>query len=126
MPWKELKKRNVVRIGAAYLIGTWLLIEILHIVFAEHGPDHTFFDNLYKFLAAGFVISVLLAWIFERTPAGVVLAKYVDTSPSFQWNRGKKLDKIAIYLLFLAFGLTVYNIYFTGHEPLTTLIRDLL
>ena len=33
----ELKRRNVIRVGAAYLVSAWLLIEIADILFPTFG-----------------------------------------------------------------------------------------
>jgi hypothetical protein len=36
--FNELKRRNVFRIGAAYVVGAWLLIQVTETIFPLFGP----------------------------------------------------------------------------------------
>ena len=67
----ELRRRNVFKVGVAYAIVAWLLVQV---TVAVEKPLHlppwmaTFVIFL---LAIGFPIALLLAWAFELTPEGV-------------------------------------------------------
>lgn len=67
----ELKRRQVVKIAAAYLVVAWLLIQITDTIApALHLPDWTL--SLVVWIAIiGFVPAVLFAWIFQITPDGL-------------------------------------------------------
>ena len=72
MSWfTELKRRNVFRVGVAYTIITWLLIQVSDVVFpALQMPEWTIgFVTL--LLGLGFPIALVLAWAYELTPGGV-------------------------------------------------------
>ena len=108
--WKELERRNVLRIALSYLLVALNLLILLHNGFAPVEPGEGFYANFYRFLAAGLVLVCALAWTFERTPAGVVLTEHVERSKSFAHNRGQKLNKVIIGLAALAFLQFLYGV----------------
>jgi hypothetical protein len=66
----ELKRRNVFRVGVAYAIVAWLLVEVASVVLpALHLPDWAL-TLLVVFVVAGFPLALIFAWAFELTPAG--------------------------------------------------------
>ena len=67
----ELKRRSVFKVGIAYAIVAWLLIQVIVSVEAPlHLPDwaDTFTIIL---LVIGFPIALILAWAYELTPEGI-------------------------------------------------------
>jgi pimeloyl-ACP methyl ester carboxylesterase len=67
----ELKRRNVFKVGIAYAIVAWLLVQVIVAVEKPlHLPEwaDTFVIVL---LVIGFPIALLLAWAFELTPEGI-------------------------------------------------------
>jgi TolB-like protein len=69
--FRELKRRNVLRVGAAYVAGAWLLIQITNTLFPLFGLAEAASRIVVIVLAIGFVPALLLAWLFELTPAGL-------------------------------------------------------
>ncbi len=69
--FNELKRRNVFKIGAAYLVVGWLLIQAADIIAPQLAlPEWA--PRLVTFLILlGFPIALVLAWIFDLTPEGV-------------------------------------------------------
>ena len=69
----ELKRRKVFKVGAAYLVVGWLVIEVAATIlpqlnFPEWAP------RLVTFLVLlGLPIAVVLAWVYEVTPDGIKL-----------------------------------------------------
>ena len=67
----ELKRRSVFKVSAAYLVVAWLAIQVA----ATVAPQLDFPDwvpRLITFvLLLGFPVTLVLAWMFERTPEGV-------------------------------------------------------
>jgi hypothetical protein len=64
----ELKRRNVFRVGVAYAIVGWLLLEVASVILpALHLPDWAL-TLLVVFVVAGFPLALILAWAFEMTP----------------------------------------------------------
>jgi TolB-like protein len=71
----ELRRRNVFKVGAAYLVVGWLVIEAAALLapqlnLPEWAPRFVTFLVL-----VGFPIALVLAWIFDLTPEGVQLAE---------------------------------------------------
>jgi hypothetical protein len=66
--FEELKRRNVVRVGIAYLLMAWLLLQA-----ADFGLDLIDAPNwviqaFALLVALGLPVSLFLAWAFELTP----------------------------------------------------------
>ena len=69
--FSELKRRNVFKIGVAYAIVAWLIVQV---VSAIHTPLHLpgWFDTVTLVsLGIGFPIALIITWAFELTPEGV-------------------------------------------------------
>ena len=69
--FEDLKRRNVFRVGAAYAIVGWLLVEVASVLLpAFHAPEWVF--QIFTILVGlGFPIALMLAWAFELTPEGI-------------------------------------------------------
>jgi hypothetical protein len=78
----ELKRRNVFRVGVAYAIVSWLLIEVAHTAFPTlQLPDWT--TTLVTVLVImGFPLALIVAWAFELTPEGIKREAEVDRTES--------------------------------------------
>ena len=119
--WGELRRRNVAKVGAAYAIVSWLLVEIIVSIEAPLNlPDWT--DTLViVLLAVGFVVALFFAWAYELTPEGVKRTKSVPLSESITKVTGRKLDFVIIGLLVLAVGfMFVDNYVRQGERPAET------
>ena len=98
----ELRRRNVVRVGIAYVVVGWLLMQAASALEpALLLPDWV--DRVVAvFLLIGFPIVLIFAWAFEITPEGIKLTKDVDRDQSITPVTGKKLEHTIIVLLGLA------------------------
>ena len=67
----ELKRRSVFKVAAAYLVVGWLVVQVAATVAPQLNlPDWA--PRLVTFvLLLGFPVTLVLAWVFERTPEGV-------------------------------------------------------
>jgi TolB-like protein/Tfp pilus assembly protein PilF len=98
----ELKRRNVFRVGVAYAIVAWLLIEVASVIFPGlHLPDWTL-TFLIVLVVAGFPLALIFVWAFELTPEGIKPAKEVAPAESIRHLSGRKLDFAIIALLAVA------------------------
>jgi hypothetical protein len=66
----ELKRRNVLRVGIAYLAGAWLLIQIADTLFPVFELPNSSMRAVVIVLGVGFIPAMILAWAFELTPGG--------------------------------------------------------
>jgi TolB-like protein len=80
--FKELKRRNVFKVAAAYIIIGWLIMQAGEVM----GPAlrlPEWVDSLLAFfLILGFPLAMFFAWAFELTPEGLKLEHRVDGAQS--------------------------------------------
>ncbi len=105
----ELKRRNVLRVGAAYVVASWLLIQVGETIFPLFGFDDTPARIMVIVLAIGFFPALILAWAFELTPEGIKRESEVDRSQSITPSTGKKLDRMIMVALVLALGYFAFD-----------------
>jgi hypothetical protein len=107
----ELKRRNVFRVGVAYGIVAWLLIEVAHTAFPTlQLPDWTT-TLVTVLLIMGFPVALVIAWAFELTPEGIKRESVVDPAESITHVTGRKLDFAIIGLLVIAVIFLVVDNY---------------
>jgi hypothetical protein len=109
----ELKRRNVFRVGIAYGITSWVLMQIIDVItpileLPEWAPK-----LIFVFLAIGFFPALIFAWAFELTPEGLKPEKEVDRSESITDVTGRKLNRMIIGGLSIAVALLLID-RFTG------------
>jgi TolB-like protein len=98
----ELKRRNVFRVAAIYVVVSWLLMQIGDVMFpALHLPEWTT-TMLVAFLLLGLPIALILAWAYEVTPAGVVRTADVPPDQSITPATGQKINLMIIAVLAIA------------------------
>ena len=99
----ELKRRNVVRVGIAYAVIGWVLVQIAEFAFENFGAPDWVLKTFAVVLLLGLPLALFFAWAFEVTPEGIKREEDVDRSQSITSQTGRKLDFIIIG--FLAIGL---------------------
>ena len=116
----ELKRRNVFRVGIAYGVTSWLLIQVADILFESIGAPAWVLQAMFVLLGVGFVIALLFAWAFELTPEGVKREREVDRSQSITPQTGRKLDRTIIAILVLALGYFVVDKFYLSVPTVST------
>ena len=122
---RELKRRNVFRVGIAYAVTSWLLIQVADILLESIGAPPWVMQTMFVVLGVGFIIAIFFAWAFELTPEGVKREADVDRSQSITPQTGHKLDRTIILILVVALGYFVADKFFlsapvTEQEIVTT------
>jgi TolB-like protein len=107
--FQELKRRNLFRIGAAYLLASWLLLQIVDVVGLILRLPDDFARYLLFLLIIGLLPALAFAWVFEWTPEGVKRDSEIDHSQSVARQTGRKLDRAIIVILALAVGLLLFD-----------------
>lgn len=105
----ELKRRNVLRVAAAYIVAAWLLIQVAETIFPLFGFDDGPARITVIALAILFIPAVISAWVFEWTPDGLKREYEVDRSQSITPQSGKRLDRIIMVALALAVGYFAFD-----------------
>jgi TolB-like protein len=67
----ELRRRHVIKVGAAYLLVAWLVVQAASIGFPAFEAPPWVLRVFILVLLLGFPIAVVMAWMFEVTPEGL-------------------------------------------------------
>jgi len=94
--FSELKRRNVIRVAAAYVVIGWLLLQVADTLTpALHLPEWIM-SAIALVLILGIVPVLLFSWVYELTPEGLKKDSEVDKSTSDTSQTAKKLNVITI------------------------------
>ncbi|MGB5334745.1 MAG: hypothetical protein WBN07_03925 [Woeseiaceae bacterium] len=106
----ELRRRNVLRVAAAYALVSWILIEAGSVLLPTFGAPEWFFRVYVVIVLLGFLLAMIIAWIFEITPDGVRRERDIDRS-SYEPQPRAKMNLVIIALLVIALGVSLtFNI----------------
>ena len=105
----ELRRRNVFRVGAAYAIVAWLLVQVADLLFPVFGAPDWALRIFVIVLLLGFPLALLGAWVFELTPEGVKREKDIDRSATITRSTGRRLDRVIIVALVIALGYFIWE-----------------
>jgi TolB-like protein/Flp pilus assembly protein TadD len=105
----ELKRRNVYRAAVAYGVVAWFLTQLTTQIFPFFEIPNSAVRFVVIALAVGFPIAMLLSWLYEFTPEGVVRTEDLDAvqARSAQRATGRILDFIIIGVLLLVIAMLV-------------------
>jgi len=98
----EMKRRNVLRIGAAYAAVSWLIIQVVETLFPLFGLSDATARAVVIALAIGVFPALVLAWILEWTPQGIVRDADTARFPDSPRRSARLLDRLIIVVLLLA------------------------
>jgi TolB-like protein/Tfp pilus assembly protein PilF len=102
----ELKRRNVLRLATTYALVAWIVIEAGSVLLPTFGAPEWFFRVYVLVIMGGFLVALVLAWVFEVTPEGIKLDSEIDHSDKAPPKPGKS-NAIIITLLVLALGVSI-------------------
>ena len=100
--FQEIKRRNVLRVGAAYVVFSWLVIQVVETLFPVYGLSDVAIRLVVTVLAVAFVPVLVFAWVFELTPEGLKKESEVDRTQSITPHTARKLDRSIMVVLALA------------------------
>jgi TolB-like protein/cytochrome c-type biogenesis protein CcmH/NrfG len=95
---RELQQRNVIRVATAYVVTSWLIIQVIETIFPAFGFGDEAIRIAVILLAIGFVPVVIGAWVFEWTPEGIKR----DTGETLPPARARRFDSGIIVVLLIA------------------------
>jgi len=113
----ELKRRNVFRVGVAYVLLAWVVIQVTDTVGPAISLPEWTLTVVTWFGVIGFPFALFFAWAFELTPDGIRREKDVDRAASVTHSTGRKIDFVIIGLLVVAL---LFVVLFDGAPPAPT------
>jgi len=113
----ELKRRNVFRVGIAYIVTAWLILQVADIVLDNTPAPDWVMQVIMLLMAMGFPVALLFAWAFELTPEGIKKEKDVDRSQSITHITGRKLNRNIIIVLIITLGYFAWDKFAPQNDP---------
>ena len=108
----ELKRRNVYKVAAAYLVVSWLLLQAASILLPTFEAPTWLMKALVVIIGLGFVLAVSISWAFEMTPEGMKRTANVSTDEGRSmpyWSK-RKFAAFIVGIAVIAAGLFVYQL----------------
>src|SRR6266550_296840 len=105
----ELKRRNVYRAAVAYGVVAWFLTQLTTQVFPFFEISNSAVRFVVIALAIGFPIAMLLSWVYEFTPEGIVRTEDLDPAQARSVHRksARILDFTIIGVLLLVIAMLI-------------------
>lgn len=105
----ELKRRNVLRVAAAYVVTAWLAIQVVETILPAFGFGDAAVRIATIVFVIGLVPTLVFAWVFELTPDGLKKDADIDRSRPVARRSVKKLDRMIMVVLALALGYFAFD-----------------
>ena len=99
---RELKRRNVYKVGAMYAVGGWLLVQVATQVLPLFEVSALALRLIVLAVAAGFPIALVVSWVYEVTPQGIARTATIAPDESITQHTGQKLNYVIIATLAVA------------------------
>jgi len=113
--FSELKRRNVYRVGALYVVAGWLILQVTDVVTSIlELPDWTG-KLVMVLLAIGLPIVLIGAWAFELTPEGLVRDK--ADKPGQSAGKRRPIDYVILALLLAALSWFAWQHDWNSKNP---------
>ncbi len=95
----ELRRRQVFRSAAAYVVVAWLLLQVADVLVPALRLPEWAMTLIVVLLALGFPLVLVLAWIFDLTPHGLEReSSGTDSGDEPPPATGRGLDRILLAL----------------------------
>jgi TolB-like protein len=107
----EMKRRNVYRVGIAYIVAGWAIIQLGYVIAADAGAPAWVMGLVVTFVVAGFPIAMFFTWTFAWTKQGIRKETDVNENPQLVRRSGRKLDYITMALLAAVVGMIFLDEY---------------
>jgi TolB-like protein/cytochrome c-type biogenesis protein CcmH/NrfG len=114
--FKELQRRNVFKVAAAYVVVGWLIMQIGDVMApALHLPG--WIDSaLAFFVILGFPVAIVLSWAFNVTPEGIRTEKSSGRDDDVAVPAGQQLTIAVVVLFALAAGFVAFDKFVLAPE----------
>jgi len=110
--WQELKRRKVLRVITIYAAVAFVILQLVEILAPSLRLPEWTMNFILVLLIVGFIITVILSWIFDVHPeGGIVKTEPADKVKEVDVPKSSNSWKIASYISFVVIvGLIVLNI----------------
>jgi TolB-like protein/tetratricopeptide (TPR) repeat protein len=106
---EELKRRNVAKVAALYVIASWLMLQIADVGVSLLSLPAWVGKTVFLFLVLGFPFVLIFSWVYEMTQDGLMKEKDIDRSQSSTPETGRKINIVIFVLLIVAVGYFAFD-----------------
>ncbi len=106
--FNELKRRNVFKIAIAYLMLSWLILQLVDVLTPILMLPSLFGRIVFMSLVIIFPITMMITWAFELTPEGLKKTSTVSEEESIRHSTGQKLNYAIIAFLIMVIGFQLW------------------
>ena len=115
----ELKRRNVFKVGFAYAVVSWLVMQVSSTAAPALSLPEWTTSMITFLLVLGFPITLILAWAFELTPDGIRSTQAASIEEDVTRLTSRRLDFAIIALLGAAVVFLVMDNYILEDDAAT-------
>jgi len=113
----ELKRRNVFRVSIAYVVLSWLILQMGDLLFDLMGLPDWANRIVLVILLLGFPVAVIFSWIYELTPEGIKKESAIDRTQSITPETGRRLNYITIGMIVVGIAVVGIDRFFVPEQP---------
>ena len=123
--FRELRRRNVFRVGFAYAVAAWVLLQIFDVIGDILELPAWGGKLILAMLIVGFFMALFFAWAFELTPEGIKREAEVDRSQSITPQTGKKLNTAILLLMAVAIAYLLFDKFYLAPRLADDRVEDI-
>ena len=105
----ELKRRNIFRVAAAYLVIGWLVVQVIDVLAPIFDVSSSFQRGTVLLLLVGFIPVMFFTWAYEITGDGIKKESEINRDDALVAQSDKKLNIITLVAVFAAGGMFAYQ-----------------
>ena len=120
----ELKRRNVFRVGVAYVISAWVIVEASSLVLDIFGSSELVKQIIVALLALGLPFAMLFAWVFEVTPEGIKREVDLEGLPAVRQHTARRLDILTIAMVVVAIAFLAADRFISKPALVVVPVRE--
>jgi len=106
---EELRYRNVLRVGVAYVVVGWVIAQVADLVADVFNWPDWIMQVLIILLVLGLPVALFLSWAFELTPEGMKKAHEVPADAPKDPRAGLVLNVVTMVMLLIAVGWLAWD-----------------
>lgn len=119
--WQELKRRKVTRTVTIYAAAAFVILELVSMSEEPFGLPEWTFVLAVILLSIGFIISIIISWIYDIHPeGGIVKTEHAEKMKTGDIPKSSRSWKVASYISFVVIlimvGIMLYPKIFRGDQ----------
>ena len=120
----ELKRRNVFRVGIAYALSAWVVLQVVDLILDNTDTPDWVMDVIMTLALLGFFVALVISWAYELTPEGVKRDQGSERHEVLSQHAARKLNHITLAAVGLVVMLFVFDRFVLETPVSTTALPD--